>query len=137
MPYYTLRNEEEIMTNKDRVQITNLQQQGFGYKRISSITGISVNTVKSFCRAHPVSNESESRCLFCGSVLRQTPHKRQKKYCSDKCRNAWWVAHPELRKANAAYSHLCLGCGKRFFTDRKESKYCSVSCFAAARRKEN
>ena len=124
------------MTKEEKQIIADLQRQGFGYKRIASATGISVNTVKSYCKAHPFGEDVCRRCLHCGKPLYQPPHKREKKFCSDQCRNAWWSAHPEMRRKEKPYRHICLYCGSEFASDRSASRYCSVACFASARRKE-
>lgn len=87
------------MTNEERMRIVELQRQGYGYKKIATITGLPQNTVKSYCSRHPVvgtdSTERDGLCRNCKKPLEQTPHKRQKKFCSDACRMAWWNAHPE------------------------------------------
>lgn len=124
------------MTKDEKQKIAELQRQGLGYKRIAAVTGISVNTVKSFCKAHPFGEDVCRRCPQCGKPIFQPPHKREKKFCSDRCRNAWWSAHPEMRKKEKPYQHKCLYCGSVFSSDRAGSIYCSVSCFANARRKE-
>lgn len=124
------------MTKDEKQKVAELQRTGLGYKRIAAITGISVNTVKSYCKAHPFGEKNCKRCLSCGKPLSQTPHKREKKFCSDKCRNAWWSAHPEMRKKEKPYQHICLFCGSAFSSDRPGSRYCSTACFADARRKE-
>ena len=125
------------MTTDEKQRVSELQHQGLGYKKISALTGISANTVKSYCKAHPCVDEAESKCLNCGVPIFQTPHRREKKFCSDKCRNAWWTAHPEMRKVDKPYKHVCLFCGKEFTSDRPGSRYCSTSCFADARRGVN
>ena len=42
------------MTDTERSRIVELQHQGYGYKKISAITGLPLNTVKSFFARHPV-----------------------------------------------------------------------------------
>lgn len=43
-------------------------------------------------------------CLRCGKPLKQTPQKREKKYCNSTCRSAKWVkdenAKRKLEKLN-------------------------------------
>ena len=90
-----------IMTDTERSRIVELQQQGYGYKKISAITGLPLNTVKSFCARHHVQikemPDSNALCRNCLTPLEQTPHKRKRMFCSDACRMAWWNAHPERR----------------------------------------
>ena len=125
--------EECFMTDLERKKIDVLRKQGLGYKKIAADVGLSLNTVKSYCKSHPVSYEG-TFCLQCGTEVKQTAHKRQRKYCSDACRAAWWSAHPEARKSSR-YPHTCAFCGKEFSSDRSASKYCSTLCYANARKK--
>lgn len=92
---------------------------------------------KSFYRRNAKTKPQLETCMHCGKPIEQTKHKRQKKFCSDKCRNSWWSANPQNRRPKKLYSHICAYCGTAFQSDRTKSKYCSVKCFADARRKEN
>ncbi len=77
------------MTETERSRIIELQHQGYGYKKISTLTGLPLNTVKSFCVRHPVRHEAVSEtgalCRNCETPLEQTPHKRKKLFCSRAC----------------------------------------------------
>jgi len=81
------------MTDTERSRIVELQHQGYGYKKISAITGLPLNTVKSFCARHHVQikemPDSNALCRNCLTPLEQTPHKRKRMFCSDACRMAW------------------------------------------------
>ena len=114
--------------------ITILQQRGLGYKRISGITLLPVNTVKAYVSCHPV--ERADVCLQCGASLSQSKHRREKKFCSGECKTRWWNAHPHMMKRTAAHSFVCPVCGREF-QDYGKRKYCSVKCYAEARRKDN
>ena len=87
------------MTEMERNRVVELQHQGYGYKKISTLTGLPLNTVKSFCTRHPVRYEDiaeqQGLCRNCLKQLEQTPHRRKRYFCSDACRMAWWNAHPE------------------------------------------
>lgn len=121
------------MTDDERKIIRVLRKQGLGYKKIANETGVSVNTVKTFIKREEAKTINKSCCLNCGETIVQQLHKKQRKFCSDKCRSEWWTKHPENRK-EMPYSHTCLYCGKVFSSDRPVSQYCSISCFAEARR---
>lgn len=121
------------MTNTEKTKIRKLREQGFGYKKISAQTGIPLNTVKSFCK-RDTGKDEKSVCLFCGTGLKLTPHKREKKFCSDKCRYAWWSKNRDKRCSRAPYRHECAQCGAVFYTDRTNSRYCCASCYSLARR---
>ena len=123
------------MTNEERAMVTRLRQEGLGYKKIASALSLPVQTVKSWCVRHSI--QKEEFCLNCGVPVKQTPHKRQRKFCSDRCRHAWWVSHPEIRDPKTMYQHVCLYCGKHFSNPRQTASYCSRKCFALARKKEN
>lgn len=122
------------MTRDEAKKIDEFRNNNMGYKRISALTGISINTVKSYCRRHPVSKYGI--CQQCGKAIKQTPHKRAKKFCSDVCRMAWWKEHPE--QVNRKVYHLtCTWCGKPFDSvGNGKRQYCSRTCYADARRKE-
>ena len=120
-----MRNEE----------IDKLRFQGYGYKKIARLLRLSENTIKSYCRRHPF-DKTQKVCLQCGKPIENTPHKREKKYCSDKCRLDWWNSHPELINRKTIYDYVCEHCSKSFQSYNAHRKYCSRDCYADARRKE-
>lgn len=129
------------MTESERKHIIELQYQGFGYKKIAKLTGIPVNTVKSFCARHPVQieelQESNTLCRNCQAPLEQIPHKRKRLFCSDACRMAWWNAHPERVQRKAYYTLTCRQCGKQFESYGNANRvFCSRDCYLQFRRKE-
>lgn len=123
------------MTQKQIRDITELQNEGKGYRTISDKLGLPLNAVKSWCYRHPVQGKRTGLCLQCGAELEQTPGKKKKKFCSDGCRNAWWTAHPERRVPKKTYEHICLHCGRTFSSVRADSRYCGTACYADARKK--
>ena len=129
------------MTDTERSRIVELQHQGYGYKKISAITGLPLNTVKSFCARHPVQIKelpsSNALCRNCLAPLEQTPHKRKRMFCSDACRMAWWNAHPERVQRKAYYTLTCRHCGKQFESyGNSHRAFCSRDCYLKFRRKE-
>ena len=122
------------MTDHQRMLVTALREKGMGYGSIASRVGVPVNTVKSFCRRRASSHSVENpepvmhRCLCCGVTVEQKPGRKEKKFCSDKCRNKWWNRHTNLMKEN----YVCVHCGKPFH-GRKGRKYCSHACYMAER----
>ena len=123
-----------MATDKSR-EILTYRQQGLGYKRIAALTGYSLNTVKSVCRRNP--DREEKLCPQCGTKLTHTPHHREKKFCSDACRMAWWNSHPEAVNRKAIYHFVCPQCGRPFDSyGNSHRKYCSRACYAEARRRE-
>lgn len=123
------------MTKNDKERINALQNRGFGYKRIATETGLPVNSVKSYCRRHPIDRADEN-CEYCKAPLIRIPHKKEKRFCSDSCRMAWWKAHPHAVIRKKLYHHTCESCGQAFDSPRLSSRFCSRRCYADNRRKE-
>ena len=127
------------MTDAQKKRITELRSQGNGYKKIAQLTGISVDTVKSFCRRNSIptataaegqSPDNSCTCLSCGKPIMQAAKQKPKKFCSDHCRNKWWNAHLDLVKRNANYDFTCQYCGKKFTAyGNKNRKYCCHACY--------
>lgn len=127
------------MRNEDCLRIEELQREGHGYKKIAVLLGLPVNTVKSYIRRHPVAAPAAvpaKGCLNCGSPIVQSAHRKEKKFCSDRCRMAWWNAHPERVNRKAFYAATCAFCGREFEAyGNRDRKYCSRSCAAQGRKK--
>ena len=125
------------MTNGEKVQIGQMRKRDLGYAEIARSLGLSVNTVKSYCRRNGLKGAarasiavSENVCRQCGSVLKLTPGRKRKRFCPDACRLRWWHGHRELGKN--AQTIVCASCGKAFVTDRMQ-KYCSHACYIRTR----
>lgn len=127
---------------KDRISL--LRTNGESYNRIANALGLSVNTVKSYCRRNniscnapivtPITYIDQAFCRQCGNVLPQTPHKKTLKFCSDECRVKWWNAHPDKVNKKAIYSFTCVHCEKSFTAYGNSSrKYCSHECYISDR----
>lgn len=102
---------------------------------IAIALGLSVNTVRSYIRCHPPKDTVEVGCRQCGKPVMQHKGRKAKYFCSDRCRNAWWNAHPEKVQRKAYYRLACRFCGKEFVSyGNKNRKYCSRLCYADARR---
>ena len=130
------------MTTEEVTIITDLQQRGLGYKRIASLTGLPLNTVKAYCRRHkvesPVMADAEAFCRGCGKPIQRIPMAKPRQYCSDKCRTNFWNSHRDEVKHTAIYSFRCPNCGHEFQSYGNPSrKYCSRSCANMARRKND
>lgn len=113
------------MTNEQKLLILSLRAEGLGYRKVADKLGISENTVKSFCRrqkeAPQVDAPTGSVCKCCGAPIQQTPGRKEKKFCSDKCRREWWNSHLDQVDRRAIYEMTCPGCGKRFTVYGKPS----------------
>ena len=118
-------------------QIIELRGKGTTYSNIAAELGISENTVKSYCRRNGIGHEKDKVevCSECGLSLIHLPSKRQKRFCSEKCRLTWWAKHPEALNRRAVYDFVCCKCGSNFTAyGNAKRKYCSRKCSDEARR---
>ena len=137
------------MTIEQRKMIDSFRNQGMGYKRIAAQLSISENTVKSYLRRNtqpektvptPVTVQSSQaatdthNCLQCGKPVQQNPGRKEKKFCSDTCRNSWWNKHLDQVKRKAIYRFTCPVCQKDFTAyGKRNRKYCSHACYIRGR----
>lgn len=123
------------MNGKEQKRITELRMKGYGYRRIANLLCMPSNTIKSYCRRHPLEqnpNVTTSSCLQCGVKMHHSDN-RYRKFCSDKCRLAWWKAHAEHPQGTDVC--VCPVCGQSFDTYKsKNRKFCSRQCYFAARK---
>lgn len=135
------------MTENQKTQIADMRGKGYGYIKIAQMLGLSENTVKSFCRrkkltrrtdavshvADPV-RDGQHFCLCCGAEVAQTLGRKEKKFCSDRCRNKWWNSHLDQVNRKAHYEFECAYCKKPFTAyGNAGRKYCSHACYVADR----
>lgn len=136
------------MTNEQKETLVRLRLEGFGYSSIAKAVGLSVNTVKSNCRRNNLpclkgeSHDDRGKkvnplyCKYCGKLLNQKPASKPRKFCSDKCRLAWWNCHSAEVNRKAYCSFVCAHCGKEYTVyGRKQSKFCSRTCAGRHRAK--
>lgn len=137
--------ENKAMTESQKAKIIKLRADGNGCRAIASKLGMSVNTVKSFCKRNNINTETAAglterhvtqitRCENCGKEVQQIKGRRFKRFCSDQCRAAWWNRNLDLVKRKAYYTIVCKHCGKEFqvYGDKRR-KYCSYECYIADR----
>lgn len=132
------------MTDAQKNQIENLRATGLGYKKIAEQMALSENTIKTYCRRHglggkvamqgEVDSSDNHLCLCCGVPVKQNPGRKEKKFCSDKCRNKWWNARLDKVNRKAVYEYECPYCKKPFTAyGNAHRKYCSHECYIADR----
>ncbi len=78
-----------MMSKRERRELERMRLDGYGPTRIAEELELSVNTVKSYIRRHP-SLRNAVYCLQCGRAVKQTPGRKRKKFCSDRCRSQYW-----------------------------------------------
>ena len=126
------------MTDREKEKIRFWRGEGIGYGTIAERLGISENTVKSFCRRNQLAGVAAKAqmhiCRHCGKPLEPLPKRKERKFCSEACRRAWWKEHPELVHRQAFYLLECAHCGKEYKSyGNQKRKYCSHACYIAAR----
>lgn len=128
------------MTNDQINRIYEMRELGVGYGKISQILNVSENTVKSFCKRKGlggvrVSTDKDLHlCKHCGKEVQQNPGRKEKKFCSDKCRMAYWAKNPDGLNHKAVYEYVCPECGKPFTAyGNSHRKYCCRRCYMIAR----
>lgn len=135
------------MTDYQKTQIMKLRAEGLGYGKIAQRLGISLNTVKSYCRRNNVNGDivpidvavpafsgEVTQCENCGRSIQQISKQKKKRFCCDACRNKWWNSHLDQVKRKTTYDFICPHCGKVFhvYGDNRR-KYCSHECYIADR----
>ena len=123
------------MTKQEIETLNLMRSHDKSAANIAIALGLSVNTVRSYIRRHPPKDAVQVGCRRCGKPVMQVKGRKAKYFCSDRCRNAWWNAHPEKVQRKAYYRLTCQFCGKEFVSyGNKNRKYCSRLCYADARR---
>ena len=130
------------MTDEEKIKVANLRARGFGYTAISKELNISANTIKAYCKRSGLGGFAtaevdvvdipiiECRCQNCGKKIAFPEGRKEKKFCSDKCRNKWWNAHWDKVNRKAEYDFVCAYCKKPFRVyGNKNRKYCSHECY--------
>lgn len=115
--------------------IFSMRKQGRTYQEIAGQLDLSPNTVKSLCRRNGISIAVPEKstldiCKCCGSPLRRSGKRRQKSFCSDKCRYAWW----NDARSKQPYRLTCHHCGKQFISyGNRKRKFCGRECYLLGR----
>lgn len=127
------------MTEKQKIEVERMRRNGIAYSRIAVITGLSRNTIKSYCRRLNFKSEEERPeekdiCLQCGKAIVQREKVKRRKFCCTQCKTDWWKAHPDNVNRKANYELHCASCGKDFVSyGNKNRKYCCHECYINAR----
>ena len=127
------------MNDTQRQKVKELREDGYGYGKIAQMLGLSVNTIKTYCRRHGLGGVANAEalpvdvphyCLGCGTPVHQVRGRKEKKFCSDRCRNKWWNANLDKVNRKAQYTFVCSYCKKSFSAyGNKNRKYCSHECY--------
>lgn len=129
----------KLFSDEEILQIEELRRQGLGYRQIAERLNLSVSKMRYYCRSRPAPTPMDmvfGLCLYCGKPLEHTPRHKKKKFCTEKCRRAWWKEHPKEINRKKELVCTCEFCGKEFPTARDDAHFCSRYCYALSRRKE-
>ena len=134
------------MTNEEKSRIVKMRGDGIGYKKIAQTLGLSEGTVKTFCHRNGLAGTGldapekasasilQKPCRYCGAMVVQIPGRKEKKFCSDECRNSWWNRHLSETKRKSMTEYVCPACGKTFSAyGKRNRKYCSHECYITDR----
>ena len=122
------------MRLQDKIAINNMRLEGHSPSVIAAKLGLSASTVRSHIHRHP-NIPGAKACKNCGRPLMQPKGRREKKFCSDICRMAWWNNHQQEVNRKAFYTLECQCCGKEFESyGNKNRKYCCRACYVTSRR---
>lgn len=133
------------MNELQKSQIKKLRMNGLGYIKIAKALGLSENTVKSYCRRNNLSGKiigdpidviNYIFCKNCGKELQKQKGRKERSFCDDKCRTAFWSSNQDKINRKTATEYICPVCSKPFKDyPRNNRKYCSRACYIAARYK--
>jgi endogenous inhibitor of DNA gyrase (YacG/DUF329 family) len=97
------------LTEADKEKILKMRRNGLGYRNIAKVLGLNADTIKSFVRRNGLGGilvdkerDISDFCPVCGELLVQTPNKRRKTYCSDRCRLKGWQQRQRERSGEAS-----------------------------------
>ena len=134
MAFLSFGKREGKMKTQIKNEINTMRLAGAKASEIASHLGIPASTVRTHIRRHPEIPNTVV-CPTCGKRVMLGASGRKKKYCSDRCRMAWWNSHPEAIRRKAYYMLTCQHCGKEFESyGNQKRKYCSRACYDAERR---
>ena len=123
------------MTAEQKQRVLSMRARGLPFTQIAQATGVPRNSVKSCCQRESKRQCPEkSICKHCGAAIIQQPKQKQRAYCGDACRYAYWNSH---RGERGAPTSVCAHCGEAFAACPSAGrKYCCQRCYHAARSTE-
>lgn len=132
------------MTKNQKKLVQVYREKGMSYKEVADTLSVSINTIKTFCKRNGLGGVRTgtvglgdgmvTACRCCGKPVRQNPGRKQKRFCSDICRNKWWNNHLIDVDKKANYECICEYCGKTFISyGNSNRKYCCHRCYVSDR----
>lgn len=115
------------MTELEEKRIWDLRSKGKGYKAISIELNLPIGTIKSYCTRN---NVGSSKCRCCGESIIQAPGRKQKKFCSERCKTKWWNRNRKIIKHRFIKPKICEHCGSSFLPiKRPTQRFCCRECY--------
>lgn len=130
------------MTTQEKTLLVSYRKNGYGYKKIADLMGLSENTVKTYCKRNNLAGtlagsgprRKVTRCKQCGAPLVQTVGRKPKVFCSSLCRNKWWNNHPNMIQHRDGQNITCKNCGIELRISKNSTqRYCSHACYISDR----
>ena len=127
------------MTNEQKQTIASMRDSGVPITSIAQQLGLSVNTIKSYCKRHGIHSGNQSSknilfCLQCHKEIPQAEHRKAKKFCSDKCRQLWWTENTALIPRDSQIERICPVCKEHFLSYKSKHRiYCSRTCYGKSK----
>jgi protein-arginine kinase activator protein McsA len=130
------------MTKTEKEKIEQMRLRGVSYSEIAKRLNLNISTVKTYCRRNnlqtatlqPLEEQQDFIfCKQCGKPLLQSAKQKPKKFCSDKCRMAWWNSHRDEVNKKGASRLVCSACGNTFESYDTSRKYCCHACYITDR----
>ena len=126
------------MMEEAKEEVRLLRKNGMRYRQIAEYVGVPDSSAwrifgEKDLADLPIDKEigkkilSHEACAYCGGKIKKAATGRTKRFCSEKCRRAYWKIHRDEMKKNpeAIYLKVCPYCGKAFEVyGNKIRKYC-------------
>ena len=77
------------MKKHEIVKLNQMRLRGEPPSVIARELGLSINTVKSYIHRHPNIGNT-IKCQWCEKPVLQSAGRKEKKFCSDRCRITYW-----------------------------------------------
>lgn len=119
------------MNDFERKKAIELKEAGLGYGAIAKTLGLPKSTISSFLRTL----SRYTLCKCCGKKFIQPKGKRNKIFCSDKCRYKYRYITNKGKEVITNYEVECIYCHKKFYSYKSlKRKFCSWKCYDAYRK---
>jgi ssDNA-binding Zn-finger/Zn-ribbon topoisomerase 1 len=118
------------MKANQRIKISELRKQGYGYKKIAKALSLTVSIVRYACNTTRNEDLLSGICEHCGLRMMSMKGKKKKRFCCDKCRWRWWNAHQNEVNRKVYFTYTCKYCHQEFNAyGQKKRIYCSHDCY--------